>query len=83
MELTKMPNIGKVTAGQLVEAGVDTPDKLRYMGAKEAFLRIRAQSDPTACVRVLYGLEGAVRGVKDTELPEAVKKDLLAYFKSL
>ena len=83
MLLSKMPNIGKVTERQLIEAGIETPEKLKTAGAKEAFLRIRRFSDPKACVRVLYGLQGAVEGVKDSALDETVKHDLLAFFRTL
>ena len=80
MPLNKLANIGKVTAAALVQAGIDTSDKLRACGAKQAFLAIHRYSDPQACVRVLYGLEGAVRGIKDTALDAATKKELLSFF---
>jgi DNA transformation protein len=38
--LTDLPNIGKVLAGKLIEAGIKTPDDLFDLGAEEAFLRI-------------------------------------------
>jgi len=83
MSLSKMPNIGKVTERQLIEAGIETPEQLREIGAKEALMRIRLKSDPEACVRVLYGLQGAIDGVKDTALDEQTKRDLLAFFRAL
>jgi DNA transformation protein len=81
-ELEKMPNIGKVAASLLTEAGIDTPDKLVKAGSKEAFLRIR-EIDPTACIRMLYGLEGAVKGLPDKLLPKESKEDLLSFFRAL
>lgn len=81
-ELEKMPNIGKVAAGLLEEAGIDTPDKLVEAGSREAFLRIR-EIDPTACIRMLYGLEGAVMGLPDKLLPQETKDELLSFFRSL
>ena len=83
MSLSKMPNIGKVTERQLIQAGIETPEQLREIGAKEALLRIRLTSDPGACIRVLYGLQGAIDGVKDSELDETIKSDLLAFFRTL
>jgi DNA transformation protein len=77
-----MPNIGKVVAALLTEAGIDTPDKLVKAGSKEAFLRIR-EIDPTACIRMLYGLEGAVLDLPDKLLPQETKEDLLGFFRSL
>ncbi len=81
-ELEKLPNIGKVAASLLTEAGIDTPDKLVKTGSKEAFLRIR-EIDPTACIRMLYGLEGAVKGLPDKLLPQESKEELLSFFRSL
>ena len=83
MSLSDMPNIGKVTERQLIEAGIETPEQLREIGAKEALLRIRLTSDPEACIRVLYGLQGAIDGVKDSALTETTKRDLLAFFRTL
>ena len=83
MSLLEMPNIGKITERQLIAAGIETPEQLREIGAKEALLRIRLTSDPEACVRVLYGLQGAINGVKDSSLDETTKSDLLAFFRTL
>ena len=38
MELTDLPNIGPVLAGNLKKIGVDTPEQLRELGAEGAFL---------------------------------------------
>ena len=46
MELTDLPNIGPVLAGNLKKIGVDTPEQLRELGAEGAFLKIRGQVDP-------------------------------------
>ena len=73
-DLQRLPNIGKIAEELLVRAGIDTPEKLRGMGSKEAFLRIRTL-DPTACIRMLYGIEGAVEGIRDLDLSESTKQD--------
>jgi len=78
-----MPNIGKVIERQLKEAGIETPEQLRKIGAKKALLRIRQKSDPGACVRVLYGLQGAIDGVKDSALDRKTKQDMLEFFRTL
>lgn len=80
--MEKLPNIGKMAASLLTEAGIDTPDKLVKAGSKEAFLRIR-QIDPTACIRMLYGLEGAILGIPDKLVPQETKDELLRFFRSL
>lgn len=83
MELSSLPNIGKVIERQLIEAGVETPEQLKALGAKEALMRIRLTSDPGACIRVLYSLQAAIDGVMDTELSEITKQDLKAFFRTL
>lgn len=83
MELSSLPNIGKVIERQLIEAGVETPEQLKALGAKEALMRIRLTSDPGACIRVLYSLQAAIDGVMDTELSETIKQDLKAFFRTL
>ena len=49
-DLMTLPEIGAVTARQLVSVGIDTPEELRAVGSKEAFLRIRERLDPGACI---------------------------------
>lgn len=61
-ELTKLANIGKVVEQQLLRVGISTPEQLREVGSREAWLRIQA-TDPSACYNRLCALEGAVRGV--------------------
>lgn len=80
--LQKLPNIGKVAEALLLDSGVSTPEELISLGSKEAFLRIRLQ-DQTACLHMLYGLEGAVQGIPDTRLSDETKQDLKAFFKTL
>jgi DNA transformation protein len=80
--LSDLPNVGKVLEQNLMEAGISTPEQLREIGAKESFLRIRS-IDPTACLHMLYGLEGAVEGIKDKFLSEETKQDLRKFFKSV
>ncbi|ORE50702.1 hypothetical protein B6A11_14430 [Enterococcus faecalis] len=53
------------------------------MGSKEAFFRIRLQSDSDACLHMLYGLEGAIEGVNDICLSQETKEELKAYYNSL
>lgn len=80
--LAELPNVGKVLEKNLSEVGINTPDELRSVGAKEAFIRIR-MIDTGACLHMLYGLQGAVEGIKDTTLSDDTKADLRLFFKSL
>lgn len=78
-QLQKLPNIGKVVEGLLTAVEINTPEELLTIGSKEAFLRIRSV-DPTACLNMLYGLEGAVQGIRDTKLSPETKQDLKTFF---
>lgn len=81
-KLEDMPNIGKVVAERLREAGILTPAQLCEVGSREALLRLR-ERDPGACLSMLCGLEGAILGVRWHDLPDEVKAELKAFHKSL
>lgn len=81
-ELTKLPNVGKVLEKNLNEIGIYTEHQLRETGSKEVFIRIR-MIDPGACLHMLYGLQGAIEGVRDSLLPESTKRELKEFYKNL
>ena len=80
-ELSKLPNIGDAVEKQLNEVGIDTVEKLIKIGSKEAWLKIKAIDD-SACINRLYGLEGAIQGIRWHGLPEETKADLKEFFNS-
>ncbi len=80
-ELSKLPNIGAALEQRLTEAGVETPEQLRKLGAREAFLRIR-RIDSGACLHMLSALEGAVEGIPKKDLSPEVKAGLKEFFYS-
>ncbi|MGG3455085.1 TfoX/Sxy family protein [Paenibacillus rhizolycopersici] len=79
VQLQDLPNISTVIARNLRQAGLETPDQLYAMGSKEAFVRIKLQ-DPTACLNMLYALEGAIRGIRWHQMDAEVKSELKAFF---
>nr|WP_325183009.1 TfoX/Sxy family DNA transformation protein [uncultured Oscillibacter sp.] len=83
MTLTDLPNVGPKLAENLRRVGLETPEAFRAAGAREAFLRIRTQVDPTACFHKLTALAGAELGVPKKEIPAEEKKALRAFFDSL
>ena len=78
-ELSKLPNIGKELERQLNEVGIMTADELKELGAQQAWLKTRAV-DPSACLHRLIALEGAVEGIKKTELSPDKKAELKDFF---
>lgn len=78
-ELSKLPNIGKIVEAQLIQVGIDTTEKLKEIGAKEAWLKI-LEIDESACINRLMALEGAIQGVKKSMLSDEVKADLKDFY---
>lgn len=76
--LSQLPNIGEVLERQIVSVDINSPDELRVIGAKKAWLRILAVDD-SACIHRLYSLEGAVRGIKKSMLDENTKLELKGF----
>jgi len=77
--LSKLPNIGIIVEEQLNAAGIRTFEELKALGSREAWLRIQ-KIDDSACIHRLMALEGAVRGVKKSELPPEVKGSLKIFY---
>ena len=78
-ELSNLPNIGRAVEEQLMQVGINTAEELREAGAKQSWLRIQA-IDESACIHRLMALEGAIRGVKKSMLPDEVKADLKEFY---
>ncbi|TCL57560.1 DNA transformation protein [Kineothrix alysoides] len=81
-ELSKLQNIGEVIEKHLNTIGICTPEELVNIGSKEAFFHIKI-IDNTACLHMLYALQGAVEGKRYTQLAESTKKDLKHFFNNL
>ncbi len=81
-DLTAMMNIGKEMKRKLVSVGIDSPEKLIELGAKEAFLKLR-EAYPNVCLVHLYTLEGAIYNTEYNRLPEDKKRELKAFTDSL
>jgi DNA transformation protein len=82
-KLCDLPNVGKVLEGNLINVGITTPEQLKKIGSKEAFMSIRKKIDPGACLHMLYGIEGAIEGIRDTKLDSATKDDLKNFYNNL
>lgn len=83
MGLMDLPNVGRVLASNLEAVGVHSPEQLKQLGSKEAFISIRATVDSGACLHMLYGLQGAIEGVPDCQLSDETKDDLRSFFRDL
>ena len=82
MELTRLPNIGPELARLLNEVEIRDSEELRALGAEAAFLRLKARA-PDSCFHKLTALEGAVQGVRKTQLTPERKAELRTFFDGL
>lgn len=78
-ELSKAINIGPKVEEQLISVGITSLEKLKEVGAKNAWLRIQ-EIDSSVCIHRLLALEGAIQGIKKSDLPDSVKADLKAFY---
>lgn len=61
--------------------GITTPEELRSVGSREAWLRIKA-IDPSACLMRLSALEGAIQGIRWHALDPGIKAELKSFYYS-
>ena len=81
----QLRNVGPALAAKLVEAGIDSPEKLRRMGAKEAFKKMYPGGDSYGDFNAayLYALEGAIRDCDWLDIPESIKEEYKEYAQEL
>jgi len=73
----QLRNVGPKLAAKLIEAGIDTPEKLRQVGAKKAFTKVYPSGDAYGDFNAayLYALEGAIRDCDWLDIPEQIKRE--------
>lgn len=74
-DLSEHINIGKDTEAKLIQVGIVTFDQLLSVGTEQAFIRLQT-IDPGACINLLYGLDGAIHGIKWNKLSSERKLEL-------
>ncbi|MDE6731292.1 MAG: TfoX/Sxy family protein [Oscillospiraceae bacterium] len=80
-QLANLPNIGKVVEEQLNSVNIETIEQLVKAGAENAWLKIQA-IDSSACIHRLLAFEGAIRGIKKTDIPAERKAELKEFYNS-
>ena len=78
-ELSKLPNIGPKEEEQLQEVGITTYEQLKEMGSQQAWLKIKAIDD-SACMHRLLALEGAIQGIRKSELSAEKRAELKEFY---
>ncbi len=77
-KLSNLPNISSDMEAKLTAAGIDTPEKLREKGSRNAFMRVK-MIDSAACYNMLLSLEGAIRGQLLEELDSDIRQELKVF----
>ncbi|MEN2667210.1 TfoX/Sxy family DNA transformation protein [Listeria aquatica] len=57
MQISNMPNLGKVNEEKLNLAGIRTAEELVTIGTESAYLKTKHLVDKGACLHFLYALE--------------------------
>ena len=81
--LSDLPNIGKELEMKLIQVGIETPEQLRSIGSKDAYIKISTISEGP-CINMLYALEGAIQEIRWHNLDRQTKDELrefLIFFK--
>lgn len=78
-------NIGERTAPQILDAGIETLDDLKKLGAEEAFYNIWAANPEEVEINAmyLYALEGAIQECNCLMIGENRKQQLQQYAQAL
>lgn len=81
----KLRNVGPSLARKMLDAGIDSPQKLIDMGAREAYLAMYKSGDSYGDhnAAYLYALEGAIRDCAWNEIPDSVKQEYRDFAREL
>ena len=81
----QLRNVGPKLATRLIDVGIDSPEKLRKVGARKAFETMYTQGDAYGDYNAayLYALEGAIRDCDWLDIPEDVKSEYKRYAQEL
>ena len=76
--MTEIKNMGPKTLDWLNHVGVYTLEDVEALGVIEVYRRLKHAYPDKVALNALWGLQGAVLGISHTQIPQAMKDDLLA-----
>ena len=82
-DLTSLKNIGERSSGWLVAAGIETTADLERIGPVDCWRCVKQVFTNEATIVLLYALQGALLDLPWTELPDEIKRCLVAAARSL
>jgi len=81
--LKTLKNVGPKTIGWMQDVGIHTVEDLEALGAAAAYIRLKNAFPHKVSLNALWGLQGALLGIRWNQLPETMKADLLAQVEEL
>lgn len=81
--IASLKNLGPKSAEQIVAVGIDGPDEIRELGAVVVFHRVKSRFPASTSLNLLWALQGALMEVHWHDVPDEVKRQLLAEVESL
>jgi len=82
-DLTKLPNIGKILAENLIRIGVANLNDLKNKGTERIILELLTVPNNGVCINMVYAIEGAIQGIRWHGLESDRKKELLKFYNSI
>ena len=81
----QLKNVGPKLAEKLIDAGIDSPEKLKDIGAKAAFQNMYAAGDAYGDFNAayLYALEGAIQDLDWLDISEETKQEFKKFAQDL
>ncbi len=81
----QLKNVGPKLAEKLIDAGIDSQEKLNAIGSRAAFDKMYADGDSYGDYNAayLYALEGAIQNCDWLEIPEKTKQEFKDYAQTL
>ena len=81
--IASLKNLGPKSAEQIVAVGIDGPDEIRELGAAEVFHRVKSRFPDSTSLNLLWALQGALMEVHWHDVPDEIKRQILAEAESL
>jgi DNA transformation protein and related proteins len=72
-----MKNFGKQSSEWLEEIGVKSLEDVEALGVIEVYRRVKERFPDKVSLNMLWGLQGAVMGIRHDQIPPEVKAALL------
>ncbi len=81
----QLRNVGPKLAERLIAVGIDTPEKLREIGARGAFEKMYSEGDKYGDFNAayLYALEGAIQERDWLDIDDSLKTEYKKYAQEL